>query len=124
MPKWEEWLGVNFRRRAVFSLYLLNWSYSVYHCLPSLACEELAFIPAPTAKILWQARSEEEWKFLYARWLKDWDRCGYLQGEFLLIEPGIKLDERTERWLEEADEFGIMFMGISKLTLSGPGNKY
>ncbi|EPE30857.1 C6 finger-containing protein [Glarea lozoyensis ATCC 20868] len=112
MPKWEDWINVNMKRRAALSIYLLNWCYSVYHCLPAIACDELAFLPAPTAKVLWQARSEEEWRFLYARWLKNWDRCGYLQGEFLLIEQGIQMDERSEMWLEETDELGIMFMGI------------
>jgi hypothetical protein len=120
MPKWEDWINVNMKRRASLSIYLLNWCYSVYHCLPAIACDELAFLPAPTAKVLWQARSEEEWRFLYAQWLKNWDRCGYLQGEFLLVEQGIKLDERSEMWLEETDELGIMFMAISKFKRPAP----
>lgn len=30
------------------------------------------------------------------------------------IGEGIAVNERTERWLEEADEFGVMFMTIGK----------
>ena len=116
MPIWNEWINVNIKRRAALAIYLLNWAYSVYHCLPSIMCGELAFIPAPTAKILWNARSETEWQVAYYQWLKDWSRCGYLQGEFLLVEEGAKLDERTEMWLEETDEFGMLFMGIRKYT--------
>jgi hypothetical protein len=35
-----------------------------------------------------------------------------MQWEFMYIKPGVALDDRTERWLEDADEFGILFMSI------------
>lgn len=69
-------------------------------------------MPAPAAKMLWQSQSKDHWECLYDQWLKSWVACGYLQGEFMMIQEGIKVDSRTEMWLEEADEFGMMFMSI------------
>jgi hypothetical protein len=77
-------------------------------------------MPAPAAKYLWQAKNEQEWDFLYEVWLREWGqvgRCGYLQGEFWMVNEGIKVDERTEMWIEEADEFGMMFLGICEFLL-------
>lgn len=69
-------------------------------------------MPAPAAKTLWQAQSELEWNALYIRWLARWDGHGYLQGEFDRIRPGIRMEDRAEKWLEEADEFGLIMMSI------------
>jgi hypothetical protein len=114
IPHWESWVHINSKNRAVVSLYLLHWSYSVYHRLPSFNCRELGFIPAPAAKFLWQASSREQWESLYKRWLMQWEGCEYLQGEFFNIKPGIILDSRAQMWLEDADEFGILHLSIGK----------
>jgi hypothetical protein len=71
-------------------------------------------MPAPASKSLWQATGREHWQYLYNCWLNTWEECGYLQGEFAIIKPGIKLDPRAEMWLEEADEFGMLFISIGK----------
>jgi hypothetical protein len=79
--QWKDWVNVNSKRRSTQALYLLHRAYTLYHDLPSSTSQELAFIPVPTAEVLWQARSEEEWQPLYARWLSDWERYCYWQGE-------------------------------------------
>ncbi|PYI27965.1 hypothetical protein BP00DRAFT_352283, partial [Aspergillus indologenus CBS 114.80] len=114
-PTWTAWVHVTSKRRAVLSLYLLRWALSVFHNAPPLDCREVGFMPAPAAKILWQAKSEQEWNSLYIRWLARWDGHGYIQGEFDRIRPGIKMEERAEKWLEEADEFGMIMMSIGEL---------
>lgn len=114
IPSWEAWVHVTSKRRAVFTLYLLHWAYSVYHHVPSFNCDELAYIPAPAPKYLWQATEEEQWKDLYERWLAQWQGRQYLQHEFMFVSPGPFLDERTQLWLEDTDEFGMMFMSICK----------
>lgn len=81
-------------------------------------------MPAPAAKALWQAQSEKEWDSLYIRWLARWDGHGYLQGEFDRIRPGIGMEERAEKWLEEADEFGLIMMSIGRLMSMGYGRVY
>ncbi|KAL4733633.1 hypothetical protein BDV11DRAFT_213617 [Aspergillus similis] len=115
-PSWTAWVHVTSKRRAVLSLYLLRWALSVFHNAPLLNCREVGFMPAPAAKILWQAKSEQEWNSLYIRWLARWDGHGYLQGEFDRIRPGIKMEDRAEKWLEEADEFGMIMMSIVNAT--------
>ncbi|PVH74147.1 hypothetical protein DL98DRAFT_537687 [Cadophora sp. DSE1049] len=116
VPSWEAWIHVTSKRRAVFTLYLLHWAYSVYHHVPSFNCHELAYIPAPAPKYLWNATSEEQWKGLYERWLAQWQGQQYLQHEFMFVTPGPFLDERTQLWLEDTDEFGMMFMSIFNAT--------
>jgi hypothetical protein len=32
--------------------------------------------------------------------------------ELMEVQPGPELDQRTEMWLEEVDEFGMMYMGL------------
>lgn len=114
-PTWTAWVHVTSKRRAVLSLYLLRWALSVFHDAPPLDCRQVGFMPAPAAKILWQTKSEQEWNSLYIRWLARWDGHGYIQGEFDQIRPGIKMVERAEKWLEEADEFGMIMMSIGEL---------
>ncbi|KAL4908354.1 hypothetical protein BDW74DRAFT_175043 [Aspergillus multicolor] len=115
-PDWSAWVHVTSKRRAVLSLYLIHWAYAVFHGIPSFNCRELAFMPAPAAKILWQAQSEQEWNSLYIKWLARWDGHGYIQGEYDQIRPGIKMQPRAEKWLEEADEFGMIMISIVNAT--------
>ncbi|KAI9154833.1 Ketoreductase CTB6 [Paramyrothecium foliicola] len=111
-PTWEAWIAVTSKRRAILSLYLLHWAYSIFHCINSYDCQELAFMPAPAAKVLWQAATEHEWDLRYKKWLARWDGQPYLQGEFFSIVPGVLLNARADRWLAETDEFGLIMMGI------------
>lgn len=114
IPSWKAWIHITSKRRAVFALYLLHWSYSVYHKVQSFDCSELGFMPAPCAKFLWEAKSKEQWEVLYKKWLAQWDGCEYLQYEFCHIKPGVMLNERAQRWLEDADELGVLFSSICK----------
>jgi len=111
-PSWRSWIHVTSKRRAVFSLYLLHWSYAVYHGLESFACSQLGFMPAPAAKFLWQCTRQEEWEDSYERWLGQWDGRIYFMSEFAAIHSCAGLDRRTEMWLEDADELGVMFFSI------------
>jgi hypothetical protein len=106
------------KRRAVLSLYLLHWAFSTLHGIESYECAEIAFMPAPAAKVLWQATSEAEWEVLYDRWLARWDGKPFLQREFWTIEPGVVMNPRAERWLGESDEFGYLHAAIGKFLLS------
>jgi hypothetical protein len=111
-PSWESWIHITAKRRAVFTLYLLHWSYSVYHRLPSFECSQLGFMPAPAPKFLWQTDSKEKWEDLYIRWLAQWGDCPYTMREFAAIQSGATLERRSEIWLEDADELGILFFSI------------
>jgi hypothetical protein len=113
-PSWEAWLHITTKRRAVLTLYLIHWSYSVYHSLPSFDCRDLGFMPAPSAKYLWQASDRKQWEALYNRWLAQWDESDYYQWEFFDIPPGVRMTDRAEMWLEDADEFGMIFIAIGE----------
>jgi hypothetical protein len=113
-PSWESWVHVTAKRRAVVTLYLLHWSYSVYHNVPSFACSQLGFMPAPAPKFLWQAGTKDKWANLYPRWLAQWEGRPYMMSEFASIRPGAGLEPRSERWLEDADDFGVLFFSIGK----------
>jgi hypothetical protein len=111
-PSWQAWVHVTAKRRAVFSLYLLHWSYAVYHDLPSFQCSDLGFMPAPAPKFLWQCSSQAEWQDMYNRWMAQWENVPYMMYEFAGVQAGTSLDRRTEIWLEDADELGILFFSI------------
>ncbi|KAJ5087576.1 hypothetical protein N7456_011192 [Penicillium angulare] len=113
-PSWEAWVHVTSKRRAILTLYLLHWAYSVLHKVPCFDCRDLGFMPAPAPKVLWQAHTEQEWNTKYIHWLARWSGQIYLQAEFGHILPGAVLSTRAEKWLGEADEFGFIMASIRK----------
>lgn len=113
-PTFEGWVHITTKRRAVLTLYLIHWSYSVYHCLPSFDCKELGFMPAPCAGYLWRETNKSRWEGLYTRWLAQWDGDDFYQWEFYSIDEGVRMGSRAEKWLEDADEFAMIFMAIGK----------
>jgi len=114
-PPFETWVHITTKRRAILTLYLIHWSYSVYHRLPSFDCKELGFMPAPCAGYLWRETNKVRWEGLYTRWLAQWDGDDYYQWEFYSIEEGVRIGHRAEKWFEDADEFGMIFMAIGKI---------
>ncbi|KAL3475454.1 hypothetical protein BJX99DRAFT_259400 [Aspergillus californicus] len=115
-PTWAAWIHVTSKRRAALALYLLRYAFSVYYNIPAFNCRELGFMPAPAAKILWNAHSETQWKEVYIKWLARWSGRGYIQREFDAIRPGIRMEERAEKLLEETDEFGMIMISIVNAT--------
>jgi hypothetical protein len=113
-PTWESWVHITSKRRAVLTIYLIQWSYSVHHQLPGYDCKDLGFIPAPSAKYLWQASDKKQWELLYNRWLAQWNGADYYQWELFEIQPGVRMNERAELWLEDTDEFGLIFVSLRK----------
>lgn len=117
-PPWEAWILVNAKRRTISALYCLEWIYAMLNKLPTFPCTELGFMPAVSSKALWDARTNDEWEITYNRWLSRWTvGGGYLMRELMAVQPGPELDERTEMWLEEVDEFGMMYMSLGKISL-------
>jgi hypothetical protein len=80
-------------------------------------------MPAPAGKVLWNAKTVEEWESAYDRWLGHWAEMGiYSMQELTEVKPGPELDLRAEVWLEEADEFGVMYMALGENFLSFGAN--
>ncbi|KAM0511798.1 hypothetical protein ACHAPE_009474 [Trichoderma viride] len=110
IPQWHDWAIMSAKRRTILTIYMLTWAWSVLRNYPSFYCHELQLMFAPSPKALWQAQTEMEWLSLYRKWLQRWKGDGYKIGELLSISPKQMIDRRTEDWLEEVDEFGMLLM--------------
>ncbi|KAL6889998.1 hypothetical protein GGI43DRAFT_416173 [Trichoderma evansii] len=109
-PLWHDWAIMSAKRRTILTIYMLTWAWSVRRNYPTFYCHELQLMFAPSPKALWQAQTEAEWLPLYRKWLHKWRGDGYRIGELLSLSPKLMLDRRTEDWLEEVDEFGMLLM--------------
>lgn len=113
-PQWHDWAIMSAKRRTILTIYMLTWAWSVLRNYPSFYCHELQLMFAPSPKTLWQAQNEAEWLPLYRKWDQRWKGDGYRVGELLSISPKGAIDGRTEDWLEEVDEFGMLLMSQGK----------
>ncbi|KAJ6780283.1 hypothetical protein PWT90_08471 [Aphanocladium album] len=109
-PSWHGWTIMSAKRRTILAIYMVTWAWSVKRNYPTFYCHELHLMHAPCPRTLWQARTGEEWLPLYEEWLSKWDGDGYRIGELLALPPKHVLDKRTEDWLQEVDEFGMLLM--------------
>jgi len=114
-PDWESWINMTSRRRAIFILYLIHWALSAYYGLPSFDCQELKYMLAPAPKPLWQAENRDEWESQYSQWLVEWEGLEYLHGEIAEIGECILMDARSDRWLRDADEMGLLVMALGEI---------
>ncbi|KAH6844735.1 hypothetical protein B0I37DRAFT_398312 [Chaetomium sp. MPI-CAGE-AT-0009] len=118
-PSWRQWAMVAAKRKTIHSFHHVEWAWSLLHGYPVLTCFELAPLPAPPARYLWQeADDESRWRSLYVDWLAQWKGGFYRMMEFFHINPGGALDSRSELWLAEADEFGMMVMAEGKCSFA------
>ncbi|KAH7313545.1 hypothetical protein B0I35DRAFT_275267 [Stachybotrys elegans] len=113
---WAAWIDITSKRRAILTLYLLEFACALYQGVSSYDCVDLSPMPAPAAKVLWQATTEDQWNRLYRKWLERWAGQPYMQAEFFRVKPGIAMNARAERWFAEADEFGFIMVGIVNAT--------
>ncbi|KAH6682460.1 hypothetical protein B0J14DRAFT_573639 [Halenospora varia] len=112
-PTWTRWAFISAKRRTLMCLYLFEWIYSKLNNLPTYPCTELGFMPVPFDKFLWAARTENEFELEYGYHLSRWGKGDfYREGELASVRPGSELPERTEMFLEDVDEFGMMFMAL------------
>ncbi|KAK5169681.1 uncharacterized protein LTR77_005659 [Saxophila tyrrhenica] len=107
---WHNWACVQAKRRTLLSLNHLEWAWSVQAGYPVLTCFELGPLYAPAAGYLWRATKQSTWEASYIDWLRKWSGEGYRMAEFFHLDPAKPLDRRSEMWLAEADEFGMVLM--------------
>ncbi|KAH8172141.1 Zn2/Cys6 DNA-binding protein [Sarocladium implicatum] len=111
LPDWREWAFTACKRRTILAMHHLEWAWSLMKGYPVLTCFELGPLPAPEPGYMWQETDERRWKRQYEKWLTTWrDGGGYRMYEFFHIGPKVEMDERTERWYAEADDFGMMLI--------------
>lgn len=114
LPPWKEWARVSSKRRTILGLHHLEWAWSLLHGYPLLTCFELGPLPAPAPQYLWREWDEPTWGGLYAEWLRQWKEGSYKMNELFQICPGGSLSVRSEMWLSEVDEFGMVLMAQGK----------
>jgi hypothetical protein len=71
---------------------------------------------SPAPKLLWEARDRDERQSYYNRWLVDWEGKEYLHGEITDIKPPISLYKRTEKWLEETGDLGMILIALGRIS--------
>ena len=71
---------------------------------------ELGPLPVPAPGYLWQEKDEKRWRQQYDVWLDRWKSGFYRMEELFWIKPGCYMDERSEMWLAEVDEYGMLLM--------------
>ncbi|KAJ6442626.1 C6 finger domain-containingprotein [Purpureocillium lavendulum] len=113
-PTWESWIVAAAKRRAMFAFYLLSSVYNADNNVPNFLAEELRDVFAPDAKLVWEARTREAWQREYARHLARWPD-GPLKISELWRSPETGSErrrERVDRWVQHADEFGMMLFAV------------
>ncbi|KAL7907080.1 hypothetical protein GGI35DRAFT_103180 [Trichoderma velutinum] len=113
LPCWKEWAIVSAKRRTIIALHHLEFAWSLRFGYPILTCFEVGPFPAPAAGYLWQSDCEKDWERLYKDWLKQWAEGSYKMMELFQVnasKASDDLDPRSELWLAEADDFGLMLM--------------
>jgi hypothetical protein len=118
MPSWQRWAIVSAKRRTMLALHHLEWAWSLLHGYPVLTCFDLGPLPAPAACYLWRESDEKQWVYQYDEWLSRWKEGSYKIGELFHIRANEALDERSEMWLAEADEFGMVLMAEGKCSFN------
>ncbi|KAJ5878480.1 hypothetical protein N7455_001945 [Penicillium solitum] len=113
-PSWESWIVASAKRRTLFTMYLFTNVYNSELGLPNFVAEELRGTLAPESKILWEASDRALWEREYNRHLSRWED-GMLEISELWKSAETGTDarrEKIERWLQSADEFGIMLFSV------------
>ncbi|KAH7125914.1 hypothetical protein EDB81DRAFT_698360 [Dactylonectria macrodidyma] len=121
-PTWESWIVVESKRRALFTMYMLDSLLLAQDDLPTMLGIELHGLPAPASKMLWRAQTRGEWEAEYNIHLVDWPDGDFRIDELWpapedLDEAGIHARRvRSERWLESVDEYGTFMYAVTSCT--------
>ncbi|KAL2128966.1 hypothetical protein VTI74DRAFT_8405 [Chaetomium olivicolor] len=113
-PEWESWVVVSAKRRTILAFYLLSSVYNADNNVPNFLAEELREMFVPDAKWLWGASTRLDWEREYRRHLSRWED-GQLRISELWRSPDTGTPERRERidrWVQTADEFGMMLFAV------------
>ena len=121
-PDWELWAHAEAKRRTTYTMYLFDNLLCATDGLPMFVATELAGLPAPAPKTLWEASSYDSWQRAYAFQLTTC-RTWLLQIEELWSPPPhftaegtSERSRRVDEWLSGLDEFGTMLFAVTAST--------
>jgi hypothetical protein len=115
VPDRESWVITSATHRTVLAIYIFDCVLCFINRVPIFSCDELDFIPAPVCRRLWEAREYETWREEYVNWLKMWKSREVVMNELLNRSAESHAYNRVEKWLSEADEFGMLIFTGSLL---------
>ena len=107
-PSWSDWILFAAKRRAVLLTHIVIWVWSFINDYPPFDCREIYFMPSTCEKTLWQARTEDEWGKAYLAWKERWGNKPHTIDDVQDLVKMADLGKRTNRFLEEVDEFGML----------------
>ncbi|KAM5383582.1 hypothetical protein ACJZ2D_002031 [Fusarium nematophilum] len=61
-PTWQDWIFAESRRRGACLWVIISCVLSIDDDIPCAGCSTLQDLPLPSNKMLWEARSSEEWQ--------------------------------------------------------------
>lgn len=111
----QSWVTTSAAYRTVLAIYVFDCVICFLNHIPIYSCDELDFIPAPVCRRLWEARDYETWRDEYVNWLNIWKGTEVVMGELLNRVAESYTHNRVEKWLSEADEFGMLIFTGSLL---------
>jgi hypothetical protein len=117
-PDWESWIVAAAKRRTLFTTSLFDNLVNFTLGSPSFAAVELASLPAPAAKVLWNARTRQDWNQAYNYQLAQGDDSQLLISDLWpqSAENFQALQPKIGRWLSTVDEFGMMIYSVTTHT--------
>jgi hypothetical protein len=117
-PDWESWIVASAKRRTLFAISLFDNLVNFTMGTPSFVAVELASLPAPASKTLWNSQTRQSWNQTYNQQLSHWS-----EGQLLISDLWPQSEENMEilqprisRWLSSADEFGMMLYAVTSHT--------
>lgn len=113
-PDWPSWIIASAKRRALYAMYLFDNVFNALSNVPTYVADELAQLPVPASKALWEATERAVWEREYDLHLAAWEG-GELRIEELWFEretDSVARRARVERWVEGVDEFGMMLFAV------------
>lgn len=108
VPNHESWMITAATHRTVLAIYVFEYAICHRNRMSVYTCDELNFIPVPVGKRLWEAPEYEIWRQEYENWFDMWKGSELVMGELLNGRADSYAQNRVEKWLSEADEFGML----------------
>lgn len=114
-PDWESWIIASAKRRTLFATSLFDNLINFHMGSPSFIAVELASLPAPASKNLWNAQTRQAWNQMYNQQLTHWPDGELLISDFWPQSESNSeiLHRKIDHWLSSVDEFGMMLYAVT-----------
>jgi hypothetical protein len=117
-PDWESWIIAAAKRRTLFTTSIFDNLVNFTTGSPSFVAVELASLPAPASKQLWESATRWEWQQCYNEELGHWKDGQLLISDLWPFSKPLTEEQnrRIDQWLLGVDEFGMMIYAVTSHT--------